>query len=163
MSQIEMLLKEFEKEAVTTKKMLALIPEDQYDWKPHAKSGSLIWLSKHLAELPAWVKMALITNEHDFQKNPYTLPDIKNNGELLAFFDSNFEKSKQELLQANDDQLKDMWTLRSGEIIHNHSTKAEVIRMSYCQTVHHRAQLGVYLRLLDIPIPGSYGPSADEH
>jgi uncharacterized damage-inducible protein DinB len=71
--------------------------------------------------------------------------------------------AKTELEKATEDQLLEMWTLRNGDNIYSTETKAEVIRMSFCQIVHHRAQLGVYLRLLDIPIPGSYGPSADEN
>lgn len=163
MSQIEMLLKELKQEAVTTRKMLALVPDDKHDWKPHAKSGSLIWLSTHVAELPGWVDMTLNTSGLDFQQNPYTQPPIRNNAELLAFYDKSFDAGIKALENAKDDQLAENWTLRNGDMILSVSSKADVIRMSYCQTVHHRAQLGLYLRLLDVPIPGSYGPSADEH
>jgi len=163
MSQIEMLLKELKQEAVTTRKMLALVPDDKHDWKPHVKSGSLIWLSTHVAELPGWVDMTLNTSELDFQQNPYTQPPIRNNAELLAFYDKSFDAGIKALENAKDDQLAENWTLRNGDMILSVSSKADVIRMSYCQTVHHRAQLGLYLRLLDVPIPGSYGPSADEH
>ena len=162
MSQIQIFLKELEQEAITTRKMLALIPEDKYTWKPHPKSGTLIWLSSHIAELPGWVDMTLTTSELDFENNPYVQPPIKNNEELLAFYDECFKKGKEQLEKAREEQLQEMWTLRSGVHIISTSSKADVIRMSYNQTVHHRAQLGVYLRLLDIRIPGSYGPSADD-
>ncbi|MEC5142930.1 DinB family protein [Chitinophaga sp. 212800010-3] len=163
MTHVEMLLKELEKEAVTTRKMLERVPVEQFGWKPHPKSGTLIWLARHVAELPGWVDMALTTSELDFAQNPYTQPEINSTEELLQYFNQSLEAGREQLKKASDAQLEELWTLRSGDQVHNISTKHEVIRMSYCQTVHHRAQLGVYLRLLDVPIPGSYGPSADEH
>ncbi|MFY0255959.1 DinB family protein [Chitinophaga sp. 30R24] len=163
MSQIEMLLKELQQEATTTRKMLERVPEDKFTWKPHPKSGTLLWLSAHVAELPGWVDMALTTDELDFAQNPYQKPPINSKEELLQYFERSLAAGKAQLEKATPTQLEEMWTLRNGDEIYNTSTKGEVIRMSYCQTVHHRAQLGVYLRLLDIPIPGSYGPSADEN
>jgi uncharacterized damage-inducible protein DinB len=88
---------------------------------------------------------------------------IHNNKELLQYFDQSLSEGRAALEKATDAQLEEPWTLRNGEQVYSTQPKAEVIRMAYCQTVHHRAQLGVYLRLLDIPIPGSYGPSADDH
>jgi uncharacterized damage-inducible protein DinB len=87
---------------------------------------------------------------------------MKNNEELLAYFEKSLDEGRSSLKKANDDILPKIWVMRNGDTIYSKRTKAEVIRMAFCQTVHHRAQLGVYLRLLDIPIPGSYGPSADE-
>jgi uncharacterized damage-inducible protein DinB len=157
-----MLQKELEKEAVTTRKMLERVPEDKFDWKPHAKSGTLKWLATHVAELPGWVEMTLQTNELDFAQNPYKPEPINSKEELMAYFDRSLAKGRAALSQATDAQLNDMWTLRSGDQVYSTDSKADVLRMAYCQTVHHRAQLGVYLRLLEVPIPGSYGPSADE-
>jgi uncharacterized damage-inducible protein DinB len=162
MTIIKMLLKEMEAEAQTTRKMLASVPENKNDWKPHPKSMSLITLATHVAELPTWVTLALTTDELDFAKEPYTPQSINSNKELLAYFEKNYESAKAHLLKAKDADLDPNWTLRSGEQIFMVSTKGETIRHTFCQTVHHRAQLGVFLRLLDIPIPGSYGPSADE-
>jgi uncharacterized damage-inducible protein DinB len=162
MDILRSLLTEMEREAQTTRKMLALVPNDKLDWQPHQKSMSLKRLATHVAELPGWVKMALTTDELDFANNPYTMAPITTNQDLLAFFDKSLEEGKQSLQQTSEDELLLPWTLRNGDEIYDTSPKGEVIRMSYCQTVHHRAQLGVYLRLLDIPIPGSYGPSADE-
>jgi uncharacterized damage-inducible protein DinB len=162
MDIIKSLLKELEQEAQTTRKMLALIPNDKYDWKPHEKSMSLQQLGAHIAELPGWVKMVLTTDELDFANNPYEKKPITTTTDLLNFFEKSLEEGRTELEKATEEQLPLLWTLRNGEEIYNTSPKGEVIRMSYCQTVHHRAQLGVYLRLLNIPIPGSYGPSADE-
>jgi uncharacterized damage-inducible protein DinB len=156
------LLRELNHEAETTRKFLALVPEDKYDWKPHPKSMSLKQLATHVAELPGWTHMALTTDELDFQNNPYTYPAVNNTQDLLDFFDLSLAKGQSELEKATDADLEPFWTLRSGDAIYSKETKGEVIRMSLNQTTHHRAQLGVYLRLLDIAIPGSYGPSADE-
>ena len=162
MSMIQMLLKEMEQEAKTTRKMLSIVPNDKYDWKPHPKSMSIRQLATHIAELPGWVAMALTTSELDFEKNPYKQPVVNSTDELLAYFDRSLADGKAQLEKASEEDLVPDWTLRSGDQIYSTNTKGEVIRMSYNQTVHHRAQLGVFLRLLDVPIPGSYGPSADE-
>ncbi|MBS1584943.1 MAG: DinB family protein [Bacteroidetes bacterium] len=162
MEIIPMLLKEMEHEARTTRKMLQCIPDDKLDWQPHAKSMTMRRLATHIAELPGWVTIALTTNELDFASNPYDPKPIANNKELMAYFEETLADGKAHLEKANETLLMEPWTLRKGEQIFNTSPKVDVIRMTYCQIVHHRAQLGVYLRLLDVPIPGSYGPSADE-
>lgn len=162
MSQIETLLKELDQEAQTTRKMLQRVPNDKYDWKPHEKSGTVRWLATHIAELPSWVSMTLTTSELDFSKNPYKTEQIDNTAELLESFERNLADGKAHLEKATEGDLTQPWTLRNGETVYSTSSKAEVLRMTYCQIVHHRAQLGVYLRLMDVPIPGSYGPSADE-
>lgn len=157
-----MLLKEMEHEAQTTRKMLQRVPDDKYDWKPREKSMTLQRLAAHVAELPGWVSMTLDTNELDFADNNYKPRVINNNSELLEYFETNLADAEAHFARAKDEDLLPNWTLRNGDDTYSVSTKGEVIRMAFCQTVHHRAQLGVYLRLLDIPIPGSYGPSADE-
>ena len=149
-------------EAATTRKMLERIPEDKYDWKPHQKSMSVRQLATHIAELPSWVSMTLNTSELDFAENPYTQPAINSSKDLMNYFEKNLAEGQSELAKAKPEQFEDLWTLRNGEEIYSTSTKGEVIRMAYCQIVHHRAQMGVFLRLPDVPIPGSYGPSADE-
>lgn len=162
MKMTEVLLKELEKEAVTTRKMLALVPGDKYDWKPHEKSMGLKQLAVHVAELPGWVSMALTTEGLDFAANPYTPEPVSNTQELLTYFETNLKSGAEALGKAKEDDLLPNWTLRNGDEIYDVSPKRDVIRMSISQTIHHRAQLGVYLRLLNIPIPGSYGPSADD-
>lgn len=159
---INILLKEMEGEAQTTRKMLACIPDDKYDWKPHPKNMPVRSLSTHLAELLSWVKLALTTDELDFAKEKYDPYPVKNTADLLQYFEKNYEEGKKYLSQAKDEDLLPDWTLRNGDQIYSVFTKGETIRHAFCQIVHHRAQLGMYLRLLDIPIPGSYGPSADE-
>lgn len=162
MSQLKKFKKQLIQEAITTRKMLSRIPEDKYNWKPHPKSMALIQLATHLAELPMWVSMVLTTSELDFENNPYSPPPFTNNKELLEYFEKNQAEGELELDKATEKELELPWTLRSGAQVFSNDPKEDVIRMSISQTIHHRAQLGVFLRLLDVPIPGSYGPSADD-
>lgn len=162
MSLIPVFLKEMEQESQTTRKMLERIPNDKYDWKPHEKSMSIRSLATHIAELPTWVSMTLNTDELDFETAPYNPRPINNTKELVEYFDESFASGKERLEKATEEELSKNWTLRSGATIYSVSSKAEVIRMAFSQIIHHRAQLGVFLRLLNVPIPGSYGPSADE-
>lgn len=162
LNTIQQLVKEMEQEARTTRKMLAIVPDDKYTWKPHEKSMSIQQLATHIAELPGWVTMTLKTKELDFASNPYEAKPITKTKDLLTFFEETLAEAKADLSKAKESDLLPNWTLRNGDEIYSVSTKAEVIRMTYCQIVHHRAQLGVYLRLLNVPIPGSYGPSADD-
>ncbi|UUC45406.1 DinB family protein [Flavobacterium cerinum] len=162
MKLITLLQDEMIKEAAVTRKMLSCVPTDKLDWQPHPKSMKMKVLASHVAELPTWVEMALTTSELDFANNPYVSKDVKDTAELLTFFEESLEKGKKALENNDEEEFWEEWTLRNGDQIYSTSSKYEVIRMSYCQIVHHRAQLGVYLRLLNIPIPGSYGPSADE-
>jgi uncharacterized damage-inducible protein DinB len=162
MSLIKMLVKEMEHEAQTTRKMLSRIPDDKYQWQPHVKSMTIEQLSTHIAELPTWVPLVLNTTELDFATAPYEPKHIANTAALLELFEKSFAEGKASLENATEADLEPMWTLRNGEMVLSQSTKGEMIRVAYSQIVHHRAQLGVDLRLLDIPIPGSYGPSADD-
>lgn len=162
MSRIKMYLKEMEDAAITTRKMLERIPNDKFDWQPHPKSMTIKRLATHIAELPSWITMALTTDELDFAANPYQPEDVNNTDELLAYFERSLQDGRSHLTEKYEDVLDKDWTLRNGKQVYSVEPKADVIRMSLNQTVHHRAQLGVFLRLLDIPIPGSYGPSADE-
>lgn len=163
LSIIPLLLKEMEQEAQTTRKMLERVPADKFDWKPHEKSMSLKQLTTHIAELPSWAAMALNTSELDFAVMDYKPTPINSVEELLALHAKSYAEGKEALDKAKEDDLLPNWTMRNGEQIYSVTSKYEVIRMSFAQTTHHRAQLGVYLRLLNIPIPGSYGPSADEN
>jgi uncharacterized damage-inducible protein DinB len=159
---IPMLLKEIEQEAHTTRRMLERVPDDKYDWQPHPKSMTIRQLATHIAELPSWVTLTLTTDELDFAKNPYQPVPINQTTDLLNLFEKSLAGGTAQLSKTTEGELEKLWTLRNGEQVYSTSSKAEVIRMTYCQIVHHRAQLGVFLRLLDIPIPGSYGPSADD-
>lgn len=162
MEIIPLLLKEHEQEAQITRKLLALVPNDKYDWKPHDKSMTIQQLATHIAELPMFITTGLTTSELDFATRPYQPSTINNTVDLLDFFEKSLASGRDSLSNATEADLLPNWTLRSGNQVFMVITKYEVVRHSFSQIIHHRAQLGVYLRLLNIRIPGSYGPSADE-
>ncbi len=154
--------KQLKEEAEITRKMLKIIPEDKYDWKPHPKSMTVRRLAAHLAELPGWIPMAIDTDVLDFSANDYKPTPIADNAELLSIFEKNQKKAEEALPKTTDEYLQNLWTMKDGDQVFLTLSKEDVIRMALSQTIHHRAQMGVFLRLLNIPIPGSYGPSADE-
>jgi len=162
MTFIEFFKHQFMDEATTTRKMLARIPEDHFAYKPHPKSMDMKRLAKHIADLPGWISMTFTTDEIDFSQ-PYEQPAINSHDDLISYFEKRYQEGLATLIPENEEQLAKPWTLRNGDTIYATNPKIEVLRMSLSQQIHHRAQLGVYLRLLDIPIPGSYGPSADEN
>jgi len=162
MKFIPLFRKELERESAVTRKMLSRVPDDRYDWQPHKKSMTIRQLATHIAELPTWITMALTTEELDFAANPYETPKVDTTKELMALFETSLTNGFSELKEENEAKMEEPWTLRQGEQIFSTEPKSDVIRMALNQVIHHRAQLGVYLRLLDIPIPGSYGPSADD-
>lgn len=159
---MESFLQELEHESTGTRKMLALVPKDKSDWKPHPKSMKLKDLATHIADLPTWITMAINQDGLDFAASPYNPKDCNGGEELVAYFNQNLAEAIQVLKSSKDNILEEMWTLRSGDTVYMQQNRLNTIRHSFCQMVHHRAQLGVYLRLLNIPIPGVYGPSADE-
>ena len=161
MTFIEFFKQQFIEEGATTRKMLALIPNDKFSYKPHAKSMDLKRLATHIADLPGWIHMTMTTDQIDFAQ-PYEQPVIKSSQDLLSYFEKRFEEGLSTLVSDNEKLLDKPWILRNGDKIYATNPKIEILRMSISQQIHHRAQLGVYLRLLHIPIPGSYGPSADE-
>ncbi len=162
MTLVQFFLKQFDDEAKTTRKMLSIIPDNKYDWQPHEKSMKIRQLATHIAELPSWIPMTLSTSELDFATSPYTPVPINNTAELLQYFEKTLAESRPALEKATDEQLSESWTLRNGKDIYNTLPKSEMVRIVFSQIIHHRAQLGVFLRLLNVPIPGSYGPSADD-
>jgi len=161
-SIIPAMLKELAEEAAITRKFLALVPEDKYDWAPHAKSMKMGNLATHIAELPAWIAMGLNSDYLDFAESSWEPTELRDGAQLMEIFEKSVQEGTDALISADEDRFTAPWTLKMGERIISEMTRFETLRMSYQQTVHHRAQLGVYLRLLDIPIPGTYGPSADE-
>lgn len=159
---INMFRKELDRESAITRKMLERIPDDKYDWQPHAKSMTIRQLSSHIAELPTWITMVMTTDELDFATSPYEAKEINDTKSLMELFEKSLADGYTELKEEHEGVLDKPWTLRNGDQVYDVSPKADVIRMAMNQVTHHRAQLGVYLRLLDVPIPGSYGPSADD-
>lgn len=162
MSTCHVFLNELENEALITRKMLSIVPDGKFDWQPHPKSMRIRNLATHIAELPTWVSMVFATRELDFATTPYLPKEINDTPALMIYFEENLLIGRKALTEANDEMLGEIWALRNGEEIYSQRPKSEVIRMTFNQITHHRAQLGVYLRLLNIPIPGSYGPSADD-
>ncbi|AXG74426.1 DinB family protein [Flavobacterium arcticum] len=162
MKLIDLLLEELNQEAAITRKFLERIPEDKYNWQPHPKNMPMKVLATHIAELPGWVNTAVTTDGLDFSATPYEPKDVKSTGELIAFFEENLNSAKEALAGFDSKGFTKEWILSQGDQILNRYTKYSVIRMTYSQVVHHRAQLGVYFRLLDIAVPASYGPSADD-
>ena len=162
MTFIEFFKKQFIAEGANTRKMLSRVPDDQFNYKPHPKSMDMKRLVTHIADLPGWIHMTFTSDELDFAK-PYDQPEVNSNAKLMAYFEQRYNDGLSTLVPENEAVLNKPWTLRNGDKIYSTDPKIEIIRMSFSQQIHHRAQLGVYLRLLDIPIPGSYGPSADEN
>src|SRR4051812_13668393 len=151
MTTIEFFLEQLNAEVATTRKMLERIPDDKYDWKPHEKSMNIRSLATHIAELPDWIGLAINTDELDFATAPYDPAIINKTSDLVALYDKCLDKAKADLNKADDSKLESTWTLRNGKDIYAAHSKRETIRHAFCQIVHHRAQLGVYLRLLNIP------------
>ena len=163
MSIAEKFLAELKQEAVTTRKILEVVPLDKGDWKPHVKNFSLRQLATHVAELPSYLYTTIAQDELDFAKSDYKPATPASNKELLAIFEKNLKNAEDALKTCSDEEMKKNWTMRSGDTIFFSSPKVSVIRgMCLNHLIHHRAQLGLYLRLLDVPVPGSYGPTADE-
>jgi uncharacterized damage-inducible protein DinB len=162
MSEIKIFLEEFEAEAITTHKMLSLVPTDKFEWRPHPKSMTMYSLSSHIADIAKWVTYAIKKDVLDISTAEFATPKMSNTQEILAYFEDNFKNSVADLKAADESTFGNQWLLTYGDQVLLTLTKASCIRHAISQTIHHRAQLGVYLRLLDIPIPGSYGPSADE-
>jgi uncharacterized damage-inducible protein DinB len=162
MNVIPFLIKELQHEADTTRKFFKLIKADKFDYKPHTKSMSIKQLSTHIAELPAWIDLAVNTDGIDFATMDWTPTEVSSADDLLQLLDKSAEKALAALQNVTDEDLLKTWTIKNDGQVLQAMTKYESIRHAYSQTTHHRAQLGVFLRLLDIPIPGSYGPSADD-
>ncbi len=155
--------KELEAEGKKTRNMLEAVPEGKWDWKPHEKSMTMRQLCGHLAEIAAWPAIILTTSEIDFQASPYVSPPVNSKADLMDLFEESYKKGMAEMEQATDSNLLDeTWKLRSGDQVFSNHSKDDNIRHSIAQTIHHRAQLGIFLRLLDVPVPATYGPSADD-
>jgi len=159
----ESLIAEIKQEAMNTRKMLEKVPAEQFDYKPHEKSMSLKSLSTHIADLFGWTSYVLLTDKLDFQNNDLKSPEINSTQDLLDHLDVQTNASIAALTNAEEAIYNENWVLCSGDYIILDLPRATVLRsMCLSHIYHHRGQLSVYLRLLNIPIPGMYGPSADE-
>jgi uncharacterized damage-inducible protein DinB len=163
MSLNQSFIAELKQEAANTRKILERVPLDNADWKPHAKSMALGRLALHIAELPGWVSFTIDSDHLDLATLNHRTPTPENTEALLATHDAMVEKAVASLEQADDATLDNLWSLRMGEQTYFTMPKKNVLRtFAYSHLFHHRAQLGVYLRMLDIPVPGMYGPTADD-
>ena len=161
-SFIESFKREFEAEAIQTRRMLEIVPTDKFTWRPHPKSMDIKTLATHLAELPLMIVMGLKYDNWDFANSPYPTKDCKTTKELLERFENSIAEVRIVLDESTDEILLDPWIMGSGDQVWLKLEKWQTFRHAMGQNTHHRAQLQVCLRLLDIPVPGPYGPSADE-
>lgn len=163
MTLTERLLAEMEQEATSTHKMLERVPTDQWNWRPHEKSMSIKELAVHIANLAGMPSVVIKQPYLDFADGSLKTPEINTNEDLIKFLETGTKHAEEALKATNDEALNEKWTMKYGDHIIMEASKADVIRkMALNHLYHHRAQLSVYLRLLNIPIPGMYGPSADD-
>jgi uncharacterized damage-inducible protein DinB len=163
MALVDALLPEFDHEMTTARTVLERVPEAKLDWKPHVRSFSLGVLATHVAMLPTWATETLTRGEIDLDPNQASPSALSSRGDLLAAFDKNVADARAALAGKTDAELLAMWSLKRGGRTLFTMPKAAVLRSFVMNhLVHHRGQLTVYLRLLDVPVPSIYGPSADE-
>ncbi len=162
----QMMLGEFDQEMQNTRKVLERCPDEKWNWKPHDKSGTVGWLAGHVATMVEWLPMTIKTEELDYAPvgGPgFQPPKIENRKELLAVFDKNVADARAALASVSDAEMMKNWRLLAGgQEIFNMPRIACIRGMVMNHHVHHRAQLTVYFRLVGVPVPGLYGPSADE-
>src|SRR4030095_579509 len=156
-------IKELQQEAKTTRAMLERVPDDKLSWKPHEKSMTLGRLASHVAEIPEWISSAVDLDELDFAKIDYKPKAVNTNQDLLKILDDAVSKATSSLENANDETFAQSWKLRNGDTVYVERQKPNVVRsVALSNLIHHRGQLSVYLRILEIPLPPVYGPTADE-
>lgn len=157
------LLPELEQEIKITRSLVASMPDSKLDWRPHPKSQSLGELASHLVNIPNWLPLTMDTFELDVAAaTDWKTPQITSAAHALEILDANAGAAKTKLLSLTDGAFSDSWTMRAGPQVFFTCNKLDVIREYVIKhSVHHRGQLSVYLRLLDVPLPQIYGPTAD--
>ena len=162
----DILLPEYDHEMAVTRRVLERVPVDDFGWKPHDKSFALGTLATHLANIPGWVAVIVEKPDFDLADTPPELrktAPLATREEILARFDENVGRGRRLLDPQSDAELLAMWTFKNaGQTIFTMPRVAALRRFVLNHHVHHRAQLGVYLRLRNVPVPAVYGPSADE-
>ena len=159
---IAVLFPELEPELAVTRSILGIVPWDQQAWKPHARSMSLGQLATHVAQLPNFTTVMSNTDVMDFKPEDFKAPTLHSTDELVALFDDEVRKMRSALNALDWTRMHGSWKMTMGGHTIVDGERGMLLRhMGINHLVHHRAQLGVYLRLLDVKIPGSYGPSAD--
>jgi uncharacterized damage-inducible protein DinB len=150
-------------ELTATRRVLERVPFEHWEWKPHEKSMPLGRLAVHLAELPHFAERIVTTDEMDMATTPYSPSVVRNREELLALFDNRAAAMRRVVAELDEARLSGRWRLRMGDAVFLDAPRSLLLRQhGISHPVHHRAQLTVYLRLLNIAVPGLYGPSADE-
>lgn len=162
----EAILPEFDRETANTRKMLERIPETKLQWTPHEKSMTFVGLATHLANLPSWTVLAIEQDSFDVappDAEPPRQAPVASVAEALAMFDKNVADARAAIEATSDEHFFVPWSLLAGgNTVFTMPRIAVVRNMVMNHLIHHRAQLGVYLRLNDVPIPAMYGPTADE-
>ena len=158
----QLALGDLEHEMALTRALLERVPDDRLDWKPHPNSSTLGGLALHVATLPFWIEHTVQHDHLDLLNYPRHAPP-QSRQEILDAFEERVAAMRAALEGADDENLLSQWELRMGEkVLQALPKRASCRTMGLSHLIHHRAQLGVYLRLLDIPLPPMYGPSADE-
>jgi uncharacterized damage-inducible protein DinB len=150
-------------ELAVTRRTLERIPDDKLTWKPHERSMTVGGLGQHVANLVYWMTTVVAAEEYDLATGPSALGEPGSRDEILQKFDRHVAELLEKLSVTDDAALSQVWMLRHGDQILMKQPRLNALR-SACisHLAHHRGQLSVYLRLLDIPVPAIYGPSADE-
>jgi uncharacterized damage-inducible protein DinB len=162
MSKTHDFLAELKRESASTRKMLERVPMDKLAWRPHEKSMSLEQLAKHIANLPNMLTLAITVDERNIYGSP-PLPPLESSEQLLNWYDTNIGNAIAAFDVLSDELMGRKWEMKAGDKVFISTTKEDAMRYMYFNhTLHHRGQLSVYLRLLDVPVPGMYGPTADE-
>jgi uncharacterized damage-inducible protein DinB len=154
------LLPEFDQEMKVTRRVLERVPSEKGEWKPHAKSFALGHLAQLLSWMPGWIASAATSDGIDLAGAPKY--SFEKTSTLLDGFDANVKAAREALAKVPDADLQLDWSLRAGPQVFFTQKRGEVIRNTISHLVHHRGQMTVYLRLIDVPVPSIYGPSADE-
>jgi uncharacterized damage-inducible protein DinB len=160
MSVADMLLPEFDQEMASTRKVIERVPTDKGQFKPHPKSFSLGHLTQLVSGMPGWITNAVTQTALDLSGYPgYS---YEKTDDLLKTFDRNVKEARQAIASARDSDYNVNWSLKRGEQVFFTAPRAVIVRQTINHLVHHRGQLTVYLRLIDVPVPSIYGPTADE-
>lgn len=153
---------ELRDQANNTRKVLERIPQDKLGWKPHEKSTTIGRLGMHIAEQPGTIVRTLTTEGIDFAAVPFKPVFPNTTAEIMDTFEKTLKEASDALEKYPDDKLSLIWVARRGEQIAYQMPRSAVVRRALNHIIHHRGQLTVYLRLLDVPVPPTFGPTADE-
>jgi uncharacterized damage-inducible protein DinB len=157
----ELLINEYDGELANTKRVLERVPVDKWDWKPDAKSGSLGWMASHVATLPGFAIAICDSNNYEIEGGARS--NVDKPGDLLKVFEQVGKDARAAISKVSDEQMKENWSLTwKGKMIMEMPRYSALRGACFNHLIHHRGQLTTYLRALGAPVPGLYGPSADE-